>query len=243
MLVQPWQWLSGAYRGETTSSGLSFLGRTRRSRVLSRGIGRLGRDVRIPDLQTSLSIRASNDDQKFIQSMVGGGGGRACHVPPWHPIIFQALWLKYCSLTRLDDMLELIQRHIAVGGNRQTAAADWKEDLFAFGSGKNVALWQPQNFQGVNALLRGHTDDVSAVRILSREGESPVIVSGSADKTVRLWSFQDGKFTETFQSQHEGAVNAIAVLPGSDMFVTGAADATLKVWQLEDHPSAEATVG
>ena len=139
-------------------------------------------------------------------------------------------------------MLELIQRHIAVGGNRHTAAADWKEDLFAFGSGKNVALWQPQNSHGVNALLRGHTDDVSAVRILSRKGKAPVIVSGSADKTVRLWSFQDGEFTETFQSQHEGAVNAIAVLPGSDIFVTGAADATLKVWRLEDH-RAETTVG
>lgn len=133
-------------------------------------------------------------------------------------------------------MLQLSQRHISAGGNRHPAAADWKHDLFVFGSGKNVAIWRPEQSTAIDTLLRGHGDDVSAVRIFARNGKSPVIVSGSADGTVRLWTEANGSFKEAFQSQHNGAVNAIAVLPESDLFVTGAADATLKVWRLQDAP-------
>ncbi|KAF2147898.1 RNA polymeras-like protein II Elongator subunit [Myriangium duriaei CBS 260.36] len=134
-------------------------------------------------------------------------------------------------------MLQFNQRHIAVGGNRYPAAADWQDGLFVFGSGKNVALWEPAATAGVKSLLRGHTDTVSAVKIISRHRRPPVIVSGSADKTVRLWALREDRFVEVFQSQHDGAVNTIAVLPEGDTFVTGAADATMKIWKLDEASS------
>lgn len=42
-------------------------------------------------------------------------------------------------------MVKFHTDYIAAGGNRHPAAADWDEDtgLLAYGSDRNVALWQP----------------------------------------------------------------------------------------------------
>ncbi|GAM90591.1 hypothetical protein ANO11243_086360 [Dothideomycetidae sp. 11243] len=139
-------------------------------------------------------------------------------------------------------MLRVKQRHVSVGGNRHPSAADWNDGVFVFGAGRNVAVWQPDQEAGVTTLLRGHTDTVSALRILSiGPGVPPVLVSGSADKSIRLWSWQGARYSETFQAHHDGAVNAIAVLSSVRVFITGGADATIKIWKLE-HASDETSV-
>lgn len=42
-------------------------------------------------------------------------------------------------------MLEFCTEYIAAGGNRHPSAADWNPltNLLAFGSDRNVALWEP----------------------------------------------------------------------------------------------------
>lgn len=138
-------------------------------------------------------------------------------------------------------MLDLQNIHISAGGNRHPSAADWKDDIFTFGAGDNIALWHPHTGKGISSLLRGHTDAVTVVRIIPRpEGQRPWILSGSADKTIRLWTVDEGgKYTQTFQGGHEGAVNTTSVLPDTGIFATGAADATVKVWRILEAGKAE----
>jgi len=136
-------------------------------------------------------------------------------------------------------MIVIATEYLAAGGNRHPSAADWQDDLLAFGSGNNIALWHPQDgFQkGVFTTLCGHSDTVNAVKLLSLPGNPrPVIISGSADKTVNVWSF-DGVWYQnaSYLPQHEASVNTIAVLQGCETFVTGAADGTLKVWKIAFH--------
>ena len=136
-------------------------------------------------------------------------------------------------------MASIDLEYIAAGGNRHPAAADWNGSLFAFGAGKNIAVWidEGERLRGIKSLLSGHTDAVNAVKIYRQSNsESPIIISGSSDKTVRIW-VQDSQSTSGFReavclTEHQGSVNTIAVLPGLDTFVTGAADATLKIWKL-----------
>jgi elongator complex protein 2 len=33
--------------------------------------------------------------------------------------------------------------YIAAGANRHPSCADWHEEILAYGSGRNVALWRP----------------------------------------------------------------------------------------------------
>lgn len=131
--------------------------------------------------------------------------------------------------------------YIAAGGNRHPSAADWHDKALAFGSGNNIAVWDPQSHdrRGVTSLLSGHTDVVNAVKLFQDTTSSSrrqILISGSADKTVRVWlgttnpeSFVEKKCL----TEHTASVNAIAVLPESGLFVTGAADATVKIWRLK----------
>ncbi|RMX71738.1 hypothetical protein D0869_15327 [Hortaea werneckii] len=132
---------------------------------------------------------------------------------------------------------------LAAGGNRHSSAADWATGLLAFGAGHNLALWNPQDDErnhGIPALLSGHTGHINAVKIFDDLEGRRCIITGAADKTVRVWKSISGSndtgvslsFEETdCLAAHEGSVNTIAVLAGSGMFVTGSADGTVKVWR------------
>ena len=137
--------------------------------------------------------------------------------------------------------------YIAAGGNRHPCAADWTEELLAYGSGHNIAIWRPEdnNHKGVETLLTGHTDIVNAVKLFRDPPSGKrVIISGSADKTISIWTEKtDGKF-ELAKSltEHTASINVVGVLPESDVFATGAADATLKIWKLRDPESVDVEV-
>ncbi|KAF8859623.1 WD40 repeat-like protein [Acephala macrosclerotiorum] len=136
-------------------------------------------------------------------------------------------------------MSQLGAEYLAAGANRHPSTADWDvSGLLAFGTDRNVALWRPQdeNSQGLLALLSSHTDTVNAVKFIPES--SGILVSGSVDKTLRVWDKDpsSGLYTciQTL-SDHQSSVNCVAVSSRSSrIFVSGAADATVKIWVLND---------
>ena len=54
------------------------------------------------------------------------------------------------------------------------------------------------------------------------------IVSGSRDKTLRVWDVTEGLCLQTMRA-HTGWVNCVGVLPDGRV-VSGSRDKTLKVW-------------
>lgn len=134
-------------------------------------------------------------------------------------------------------MTDTVVEYIAAGGNRHPSAADWSTSFLAYGAGNNIALWNPQDGgrKGVYALLAGHTDSVNAVKIIE-DSNRLLIVSGSADKTIRIWSPSSNETIEEIQCLKEdtASINAIATLSDANLFASGAADGTVKIWYLED---------
>ena len=59
------------------------------------------------------------------------------------------------------------------------------------------------------------------------------IVSGTRDKTLKVFRLADGSCEKTLQG-HGYAVSCVAVLPGGERVVSGSEDKTLKVWRLAD---------
>jgi DNA-binding beta-propeller fold protein YncE len=59
-----------------------------------------------------------------------------------------------------------------------------------------------------------------------------MIVTGSNDKTVRLWNLQGKLISQPLQG-HEGAVNSVAFSPDGQMIVTGSDDKTVRLWNLQ----------
>jgi WD40 repeat protein len=79
-------------------------------------------------------------------------------------------------------------------------------------------------------VLQGHTDWVNAVA-LSSDGRR--VVSGSYDKTLRVWDIESGQSLRTLQG-HTSEVNAVALSSDGRRVVSGSRDHTLRVWDLKD---------
>lgn len=147
--------------------------------------------------------------------------------------------------------------YLAAGANRQTAAADWGADgTLCYGAGVNLAVWRPEDENGVSHLLGGHGDEIKAVQYLAMETEdsqgASYFVSGGDDKTLKLWvvpNTKEGRETpqcvQTIEDAHAAPINCIAADKAGtasqpttknssrQIFATGAADYKIKIWALE----------
>ncbi|ABQ92370.1 NB-ARC domain-containing protein [Roseiflexus sp. RS-1] len=77
--------------------------------------------------------------------------------------------------------------------------------------------------------LEGHTHWVLAVAV-SPDGRT--IVSGSHDRTVKVWEAESGRLLRSLEG-HTGSVRAVAVSPDGRTIVSGSHDRTVKVWEAE----------
>jgi WD40 repeat protein len=76
--------------------------------------------------------------------------------------------------------------------------------------------------------LPGHTGAVLGVA-LSPDGRHAL--TGSADKTLRLWDLETGKTVRTFEG-HTAGVWGVAIAPDGRTAVSGSSDGTVRAWDL-----------
>jgi serine/threonine protein kinase len=80
----------------------------------------------------------------------------------------------------------------------------------------------------LSRTLSGHTDVIKAIAI-SPNGQT--LVSGSFDKTVKLWSLTTGEVRHTL-TEHKHRVTCVAISPDGQTLATGSYDKTIKLWSL-----------
>jgi sterol desaturase/sphingolipid hydroxylase (fatty acid hydroxylase superfamily)/DNA-binding beta-propeller fold protein YncE len=74
--------------------------------------------------------------------------------------------------------------------------------------------------------LQGHTGPVLGVAV---SADGACIVSGSADRTVKVWDAATGKEKLTLTG-HTGPVSSVALSPDGGRIVSGSHDRTVRVW-------------
>lgn len=71
----------------------------------------------------------------------------------------------------------------------------------------------------------------------TQEAFSQIILSGSVDKTIRVWQAKTPSPTgfdlAATLDGHESSINCLAVFKGSNIFASGSADATIRIWHIE----------
>jgi hypothetical protein len=85
-----------------------------------------------------------------------------------------------------------------------------------------------QGMSDADRILEGHTGEVKAVAITP---DGARIVSGSSDKTVRVWGLRSGHLERILEG-HTGEVKAVAITPDGARIVSGSSDKTVRVWDL-----------
>jgi len=92
-----------------------------------------------------------------------------------------------------------------------------------------VTSWQKVQLR---RTISGHKDTVRAVAITT---DGQMMVSGSYDRTIRLWELPSGKLLRTL-SAHTNRVTDIALSSDGKLLASSSYDRTIKLWEL---PSGE----
>ena len=77
--------------------------------------------------------------------------------------------------------------------------------------------------------LEGHKESITSVGITSGGKRA---VSGSSDKTLRVWDLESGQCLKTLEG-HTDDVRSVSITPDGKRAVSGSSDKTLRVWDLE----------
>ena len=90
---------------------------------------------------------------------------------------------------------------------------------------------QPELPPGVSLrhTLTGHSGVIIGVAVT---GDGRWAVSGSDDKTLKVWDLESGQVLRTLEG-HSGGVSSVALTPDGQRAVSASHDKTLKVWDLE----------
>lgn len=105
-------------------------------------------------------------------------------------------------------------------------------------AGMNVII-EPQQEESPVRRLAGHMAEVTSVAV-TNDSPNPLYVSGSEDKTVRVWdrNYQSAVFT----LKHPEAVRVVVCTPPTakhNLILVGCADGSIHLWNLAERVKAE----
>ncbi|GAP96275.1 nSTAND1 domain-containing NTPase [Leptolyngbya sp. NIES-2104] len=91
-----------------------------------------------------------------------------------------------------------------------------------------------------NITFQGqHTQKITSIAF---HPTNRYVVSGSTDKTLRLWNWEQGLVTPAFVG-HEGEVNAVAFGHNGQYIISASDDGTIRLWNFQLQPIGEPFVG
>ena len=101
---------------------------------------------------------------------------------------------------------------------------------FSVGSDKQVRMWNATGEGKQIKVLGGHGDDILK---LVQHAKEPIMVTTSADKTVKVWNPVTGANTKTLTGLSDH-VFAAAISPDATLVAAGSYDGEVRVWKVAD---------
>lgn len=100
------------------------------------------------------------------------------------------------------------------------------------GEDHEVRVWEVSGGNTPTLRLQGHDSDVYSVDCGGAEAGREVILSGSGDRTVKVWDARDGTAVRTYGHSEDG-VTSVQLGAGAQQFVSGSLDDSVSVCDTE----------
>jgi WD40 repeat protein len=126
---------------------------------------------------------------------------------------------------KLFDLASAAPHEIGSFQSDKTYAFSPDSSLVATVSGNAIRIWSVTNLNSPVKTLSGHSADVTSVQFFPDED---IIVSGSADYSVRLWNLSTGKVKGAWF--HQARVTCVAISGNGKWVASGSIDGKLKFW-------------
>lgn len=107
-------------------------------------------------------------------------------------------------------------------------------ELLASASGFTVRLYDVRGQE-----VRRFTGHTASIKCLAFSADGKRLLSGSDDKTIRLWDVPSGREVLRF-SRHTAGITALAFVAGTSHFASASKDQTVRLWDLKSGLEIEA---
>ena len=189
-------------------------------------------------IQAGISCKWTNDSQRFLLEHLDTINNSPSHI--YHsalPFSPPSTWLQEYYGSELSQEVRVVKglpaewgicsRTVSLGSAIYEISC-WNNTL-AIGYGYQNIIILDATTGSQTAILLGHTGRVWSVSFLS-DGRS--LVSGSDDKTVKLWDMQTGGAIRTF-SGHTELVCSVSISVDGVTIASGSFDKTIRLWNTQ----------
>jgi WD40 repeat protein len=179
-----------------------------------------------------------NDSQRFLLEFfdtIHNSPSQTYHIAlPFSP---SSSWFHKSYSTELSREVKVVKGLPAGWGSCSRtvtfdgypwALACWKNTI-AVGSTSGDVITLDRNTGSWVAVLSGHTDSVRSVTFSS---DGTLLVSGSDDKTLKLWDIQTGGVIKTLHG-HDDYVYSVSISSNHTTIASGSADYTICLWDIQ----------
>jgi WD40 repeat protein len=189
-------------------------------------------------IQAGVSCKWVNDSQRFLLESfdtIHNSPSQIYHIAlPFSP---SSSWLHKSYTAELLHVVKVV-KGIPVGWGSCSrtvtfdeypwALACWK-DIIAVGLKSSNIITLDGNTGSQVAVLSGHAHNVRSVTF-SSDGTS--LVSGSDDKTLKLWDVQTGGVIKTFHG-HTHLICSVSISSNHTTIASGSYDGTIRLWNIQ----------
>ena len=191
-------------------------------------------------IQTGLSCKWTNDSQRFLLEHFDV----ICDSPSqiYHsalPLCPSSSWIQTCYSAELSREVKIVKQPYAEWGvyfrtatfNEMKGSISCRNNTIAIGllTGSHDIIILDAITGSQRAIFSGHTESVFAVGFSS---DGRLLVSGSDDKTIKLWDMQTGGVIKTFCG-HTGYVRSVSISADCIRIVSGFFDGTISLWNIQ----------
>jgi guanine nucleotide-binding protein subunit beta-2-like 1 protein len=146
---------------------------------------------------------------------------------------------RYCLTASWDGTLRLwdINKGVTsrrfVSHSRDVLACAFSPDNRQIASGgrdKNLKIWNTVGECKFTVEQNAHQDWVSCVKFY-QDTKTPIVVSASWDKTIKVWDNQTMSLRHTFVG-HKAQINSLDMAPKTSYLASGGKDGLAIIWNL-----------